>query len=78
MEYGNIDTITDVGVGVILVYAALEGCLISVKINLNYIEDKDYSDEIQDELDNIYEVASAIRNRLTAKVDRILESSILG
>ena len=74
VEYGNVDTITDVGVGVILVYAALEGCLISVKINLNYIEDKDYREEIQDELDNIYEVAGAIRNRLTAKIDRILES----
>ena len=35
VKYGNKDTITDVGVGVILVYAALEGSLISVKINLN-------------------------------------------
>ena len=32
VEYGNNETITDVGVGIILVYATLEGCIISVKI----------------------------------------------
>lgn len=72
VEYGNSDTITDVGVGVILVYAALEGCLISVKINLNYIDDKSYTKEIEDEISDIHKEASAIKNCLTEKVDGIL------
>ena len=72
VEYGNNQTITDVGVGVILVYAALEGSLISVKINLNYIEDKNYKGEIEDEIGKIYKEASDIKNCLTKKVDKIL------
>lgn len=74
VEYGNSDTITDVGVGIILVYAALEGCIISVKINLNYIDDEDYTKEIKDEIREIYKEASAIKNCLTEKVDGILQS----
>lgn len=74
VEYGNNHTITDVGVGVILVYAALEGCLISVKINLNYIDDKNYTKKIEDEISQIYKEASVIKNCLTEKVSKILES----
>lgn len=73
VEYGNNETITDVGVGVILVYAALEGCIISVKINLNYIEDKKYKEQIEDEIKDIYIKSSAIKNYLTEKVAKILE-----
>lgn len=74
VEYGNDETITDVGVGIILVYAALEGSLISVKINLNYIDDKDYKEEIEDEIKKIYKEASDITNCLRKKVDKILRS----
>ncbi len=73
VEYGNNETITDVGVGVILVYAALEGCLMSVKINLNYIEDKNYTKEIQGEIASIYKEASLINNCLREKINKILE-----
>lgn len=74
VKYGNNQTITDVGVGVILVYAALEGCLISIKINLNYIEDKDFIKKIQDEVMEIYKKSSIIKNSLTKKIIKILES----
>ena len=74
VEYGNNETITDVGVGVLLVYAALEGCLISVKINLNYIEDENYTQKIEDEINDIYKEAKAIKDCLTEKVDDILDS----
>ena len=73
VEYGNNETITDVGVGIILVYAALEGCIMSVKINLNYIKDKSYTKGIQSEINDIYKEASVINTCLRAKVDSILE-----
>lgn len=73
VEYGNDETITDVGVGIILVHAALQGCLISVKINLNYIDDDEYTIEIEDELTSIYNESTTIKNCLTDKVERILE-----
>ena len=73
VEYGNDETITDVGVGVFLVYAALEGSLISVKINLNYIDDRDYKEEIEDEIREIYKEASDIKECLEDKIYNILE-----
>lgn len=73
VEYGNDETITDVGVGVFLVYAALEGSLISVKINLNYIDDKNYKEEIEDEIREIYKEASDIKECLEDKIYNILE-----
>ena len=72
VEYGNNETITNVGVGVILVYAALEGCLMSVKINLNYIKDEGYVKKVKTDIDNIYEQASDINTCLRGKIDDIL------
>lgn len=74
VDYGNKDTITDVGVGVILVYAALEGSLISVKINLNYIDDNDYREKIEKEIKEIYKESTEIKIKLTEKVDEKLKS----
>lgn len=73
VEHGNDDTITDVGVGVILVYAALEGCVISVKINLKAIDDSDYVEKIEKEINNIYKKSSGIKNSLLEEVDKIVE-----
>lgn len=72
VEYGNNETISDVGVGVILAYAALEGCLMSVKINLNYINDEDYTKKIQNEISDIYKEASDINVCIRGKIDKIL------
>lgn len=73
VEYGNDETITDVGVGVFLVFAALEGCLISVKINLNYIEDSIYKEKVKDELSDIYKQSITIKNCLADKIEKILD-----
>lgn len=75
VEYGNKDTITDVGVGIVLVYAALEGSLMSVKINLAEIEDLDYQEQILIELDYIYNEATTIKNRLHQKIENTLNES---
>lgn len=73
VENGSHDTITDVGVGVILVYAALEGCVISVKINLKAINDKEYVSLIEKEINDIYKESSGIKKELVEKVDKIVE-----
>lgn len=73
VKYGNKDTITDVGVGIILVYAALEGSLISVKINLNYIDDKEYIQEIEKEIKDIYKRSTEIKSKLVEKIEKKLK-----
>ena len=37
-EYGNVNAITDIGVGVLLAYSGLEGALLNVTINLGSIK----------------------------------------
>lgn len=41
-KYGNVNAITDVGVGALLAYSGLEGAILNVKINLNSIKDDHY------------------------------------
>lgn len=43
---GNVNAITDVGVGVLLAYSGLEGALFNVTINLGSLKDEDFRTEI--------------------------------
>jgi formiminotetrahydrofolate cyclodeaminase len=46
-EYGNVNAITDVGVGTLLAYSGLEGALFNVTINLKSIKDEEYREKIE-------------------------------
>lgn len=52
-RYGNVNAITDIGVGVLLAYSGLEGALLNVSINLGSIKDEDYKREISDKVNAI-------------------------
>lgn len=52
-HYGNVNAITDVGVGTLLAYAGLEGALFNVTINLNSIKDQDFKDEISAKVESM-------------------------
>src|SRR5690606_15070405 len=52
-EYGNVNAITDVGVGALLAAAALESALLNVRINLNGIKDLEFKKEIEEKIDNL-------------------------
>lgn len=52
-EYGNVNAITDVGVGALLAAAALESALLNVRINLNGIKDLEFKKEIEEKMDNL-------------------------
>lgn len=52
-RYGNVNAITDIGVGVLLAYSGLEGALLNVSINLGSIKDEDYRKEISDRVATI-------------------------
>lgn len=41
-EYGNVNAITDIGVGTLLAHAGAEGALLNVSINLGSIKDEAY------------------------------------
>lgn len=67
-EYGNISAITDVGVGTLLAYAALEGSLFNVTINLKSVKDAEYKAEIEKRVEKLITEGKELRDLLLAKV----------
>ncbi|NLK43142.1 MAG: cyclodeaminase/cyclohydrolase family protein [Tissierellia bacterium] len=63
-KHGNINAITDVGVGTLLAYAGLEGALFNVTINLGSIKDQDFKDEIGGKVDNILSEGKRLKEDL--------------
>ena len=51
--HGNVDVITDVGIGVLLAYSGLEGSIFNIKINLLNIKDEKYKEDIEDKRQKI-------------------------
>lgn len=52
-NHGNINAITDVGVGALMAYSGLEGALLNVRINLKSIKDQEYKTKIRREMNTI-------------------------
>ena len=59
--YGNINAITDVGVGALLAYAGLEGALMNVRINLLSIKDEDYKSNINNKISIILDEGNKLK-----------------
>lgn len=63
-DYGNINAITDVGVGTLLAYSGVEGALFNVTINLGSIKDQEYKAEIEAEVDATLNKAKGLKEEL--------------
>ena len=49
-KYGNVNAITDIGVGILLAYSGLEGALLNVSINLGSLKDEAYRKETSEKV----------------------------
>lgn len=67
-HYGNINAITDVGVGALLAYSGLEGALLNVTINLLSIKDEAYRKNMEDEVAKVLEEGKKLKEALMATV----------
>jgi len=63
-KYGNVNAITDVGVGTLLAYSGLEGALFNVTINLGSIKDEEYKKEISGKVDAILTEGKELKEAL--------------
>lgn len=54
LKYGNKNAASDAAVSGYLGYAALNGCLYNMKINLNSIKDRDYVDNMRSKVEELY------------------------
>lgn len=73
-NFGNVNAITDVGVGALLAHSGLEGALLNVKINLLSIKDEDYKAEINQKMNAILDEGSKLKDEVLKIVyDRLSE-----
>lgn len=63
-HHGNINAITDVGVGALLAYTGLEGALLNVKINVQSIKDEAYVKEIETKVEKLLNDGKKLKEEL--------------
>jgi len=62
--HGNINAITDVGVGTLLAYSGLEGALFNVTINLKSIKDETYRKKTEETVNNLLKDGKELKEEL--------------
>lgn len=71
-EKGNPNTITDAGVSALMAHAGFKGAVFNVRVNLKYIEDKNFISAIDGELTVLEKTAG----ELMAGIEKRVESAI--
>ena len=67
-RYGNVNAVTDIGVGILLAYSGLEGALLNVTINLGSIKDEEYKQVISQKVSRLLSSAKDIKEKSLAIV----------
>ncbi len=67
--------ISDIGVSALLANSALEGAYYNVKINLKYIKDSSFNEEIAGKGSNIFSETKNTLDSIKQKIDKIVEGS---
>lgn len=70
VEKGNPNLISDVGVSVSLAWAAMESAALNVEINIAWIKDEDFCDEVRQTMDPLISEGMDIKNEVWDKVVR--------
>ncbi len=72
-EKGNVNSITDAGVGALMAKAAMDGAILNVRINITGLEDKDFVRKLSGEVEGY----KARGEALVADVLRIVDHKLL-
>lgn len=62
-EHGNIGALTDVGIGTLLLYSALESSVMNISINLLGIKDEEYVDNMKKDIKKKLDEAKELRDK---------------
>ncbi len=69
VEYGNPNSITDVGVGAQIAYTGVKGGVYNVLINLKDISDEEFVNEMKTKCDELEKEAKVLVEKVLAKVE---------
>ncbi len=69
VQYGNPNSITDVGVGALMAYNGVKGGVFNVLINLGQIQDADFVDEMRRTCTELEKEAAEVRDRVLKIVE---------
>jgi len=72
-DKGNPNSISDLGVGCLLAYSALEGALLNVKINLGSIKDEDYVKNVSQQIASLKTEADDIKSKVITKAEELMK-----
>lgn len=62
--YRNQNTITDIGVGTLMIYTGLEGAILNVKVNLSSIKDDNIKNHYTECCSKILELGNKIKDKI--------------
>lgn len=68
LEYGNQNTITDLGVGVLMLYTGIEGAVLNVKVNLKLLENQELKEYYNKECQSILNQAILIKDSILSTI----------
>jgi formiminotetrahydrofolate cyclodeaminase len=72
-EKGNENSISDAGVSALMLYGAVEGAALNVRINLGGIKDSEFVGWKNEELASLLHTAEAVRNEILTVVERKIQ-----
>lgn len=64
IQYGNQNAITDIGVGILMIYAGLEGAILNVKVNLIGLSNKELYNTYSESCEKMLEKGKNIKDSL--------------
>ena len=67
-EKGNVNSITDAGVGAEMACAGLEGATLNVKVNLGSIKDEQYREGIEEQMKDMISEMEGLRTKVRSSV----------
>lgn len=68
LDYGNQNAITDIGVGTLMLYTAVEGAILNVKVNLGSLDDQNLKEYYKKECESILNQAALIKDNILSSI----------
>ena len=72
IKHGNKNLISDAGVATVLLHSAIESSIINVKVNLNFLKEEEFCEEIENKCKSILNISYVKKCNLMNKVENII------